>query len=224
MKNSTLFNLSAFSVLVILLMTFNSCAPVFSELQDARLVGKNNVEATGGYSTVSSNGVNGGGNDKVQNEITIAGAYGLSNNFDARFRYAAVWLHDGVGDGVTSMLSFGPKFKLLENHLAFYLPVGFAFGAGAEISNSWQTHPTLLGTIPVVDKLDINPSFKVLFPLGGEQSTLVAVNLGLGIKVLDGLTVRPEYGVLFDPGAEGTFRQFSLGVTYFPKFKNKTGK
>ncbi len=222
MKNSILLKPHTFSALLLLMVTISSCAPIFSDLQDARLVGKNNVEATAGYSAISfkDDSIEGDG-IKVQNEISVMAAYGLSKNFDVRLRYTGVWLDNDVGEGSASILSFGPKVKLVENYLALYMPIGFGFGS--EINNTadtWQIHPTLLGTIPVIDQLDINPSFKVLFPFEDRLSTLVAVNLGLGIKVLNGLTIRPEFGLLFDPGEDGNFKQFTIGATYFPKFKN----
>ncbi|MFT7120225.1 MAG: hypothetical protein ACJAZ9_000395 [Neolewinella sp.] len=80
----------------------------------------------------------------------------------------------------------------------------------------------MLGTIPIVDdKLDFNPSFKVLVPLQEDSETAIAFNIGLGIKLFEGFTLRPEYGMLFTlkEEAEGHYKQFGIGVTYSPPRK-----
>lgn len=202
--------LSIFSALFLLL---NSCAPVFSELQSARTVGKGNIEATGSYSTVSIS--NDGERNHAQDHFGLQLAYGISDKIDLRARYEYIW---GEADVTANVFGIGPKFSIVKDRLAGYLPLGFAFGGSIEESSkTWQIQPTIIATFPVVDFLDINPSFKVLFPFAKDTETSIALNLGLGFKLSNKFTIRPEYGILFSPGDEGSFGQFSIGMTITPK-------
>lgn len=196
-----------------LILLANGCAPVFSEMQSARTVGKNNVDATASFSSVGFTNEN--ESDHAQNHIGFQGAYGITDNVDFRIRYSLAWLDDDIGDGSVNVFAFGPKVSIIKDRLSGYLPLGFAFGEDVG-SDTWQFHPTLLGTVPVTDKLDFNPSFKLLIPFVEDSENLIAFNLGLGIKLNEELTLRPEYGMLFNPGEDGHFKQFSIGVTFSP--------
>ncbi|MFT5168164.1 MAG: hypothetical protein ACI8P3_003404 [Saprospiraceae bacterium] len=206
-------SLSLFSLLLILLI--NSCAPIFSEMQSARTVGKSNIDATVSFSSVGFRDTEEKESTPVQNHIGFQAAYGLSDNVDLRVRYAYLWVDDD--GGTANILGFGPKFSLVKDRLAGYVPLGFAFGGDINKDyNSWQIHPTLIGTIPIVNKLEANPSFKVLIPFNKDDETTIAFNLGLGITLSEGFTLRPEYGMLFNPGEKGYYKQFSIGVTFNP--------
>ena len=206
----------ALPLISLLLVVLNSCAPVFSELQSARTVGKGNIEATGAFSTVSF--TNEGESEHAQNNIGIQAGYGLSDVVDLRVRYEYLWLDKSADAGGVNILGFGPKFSLLKDRIAGYVPLGFAFGKDVETpSDTWQIHPTLLGTTPAGDFFEINPSFKVLLPFKKELETTVAFNLGLGFNVNDKVTIRPEYGMLFNPGETGHYGQFSIGLTINPQ-------
>ena len=74
-----------------------------------------------------------------------------------------------------------------------------------ESASTWQIHPTLIGTFPIVDKLELNPSFKVLVPFEEDLETTIAVNLGLGINIFKGFTLRPEYAYALQPWRKRTF-------------------
>lgn len=199
-------------ICLFILVFFNSCAPVFSEMQSARTAGKNQVEGTASFSSVGFS--EDGESNHIQNHVGFQAAYGLSDAVDIRVRYAAVWLDGDIGEVNANILAVGPKFSLIKDRLSGYLPIGFAFGSDVDSDvNTWQFHPTLLGTIPIIEKLDINPSFKVLIPFESESTITTAFNLGLGIKLSETLTVRPEYGMLFEPGEPGSFSQFGIGVT-----------
>lgn len=201
-------------VLQIVLVFLSGCAPAFSELQSARTVGKRNFDVTGAFSTVNFS--EDSKSEHVQNHLGFQAAYGLTDGIDFRARYEYIWL-DAEGENISAnILGFGPKFSILQDRIAGYLPLGFAFGEDIEETNTWQFHPTLLVTLPVEDVLEINPSFKVLLPFEEEMETLVAVNLGLGLRISKGLILRPEYGLLFNPGESGHYGQFSVGVTINP--------
>jgi hypothetical protein len=220
MRKLSFLRISAFLCSFLLFLSINGCAPVFSEMQDARTVGKNNIEGTAGFSYVGA--AEDGESNHAQNEIGLQAAYGLSNAVDLRLRFTSVMVDDDIGDLSANVLAIGPKVSLIKDRLSVYLPVGFAFGKDiTDDANTWQIHPTLLGTIPVADKVDVNPSVKVLLPFEGDLETTFAFNLGLGIRLTDSFVLRPEYGMLFNPGESGHFRQFSIGVTFSPTRKTE---
>jgi hypothetical protein len=193
--------------IILMSMLFQNCSPVFSELQGARTVGEGNVEFTPSYSTVS--GVSEGESEKLQNQMGIHAAFGVSPTVDIRARYEYVWLEDVN----TSVLALGPKIGIVKDKVAFSLPVGRALGEGT--SDSWQIHPTVLLTLPAVkDKLDINLSPKYLITFCEECGDYFAVNLGLAISSdLNQWAIRPEYGLLYDLGESGHVGQFSIGFS-----------
>ena len=200
-------------LILIIPIVLQGCAPVFSELQSARTVGKNRVEFTPSYSSVSF--AADGEREKMQKHVGIQVAYGISDKIDIRVRYERAWEEGGdiKEDGI-SIGAIGPKFNLLEDRVAFYIPIGRAFGEYTE--ETWQIHPTFLFTIPAVpDKIDITfaPKYLISFCEGCEN--LLAINLGLSFSDdLNRWAIRPEYGMLFNPGEEGHFSQFSIGVSY----------
>jgi len=191
----------------------HSCAPVFSELQSARTVGKDKVEVTPSFSSVST------GDDEregIQNHLGVQVAYGISEKLDVRLRYEYIWGKEDVSyeGGNVSVLGIGPKYSLLKNKIAVALPMGRAFGGGFD-NSSWQIHPTVLLTLPAIeDKLDISLSPKYLIAFCEDCDSLLAFNLGLAFSSdLSKWSIRPEYGISFDPGSSGYFAHFSLAVS-----------
>lgn len=204
-------------------LAVSACAPVFSDLQSAKLVGRGRLEATPGFSSVSASEGGcencdvrpggGGGSSHIQNHAGLQLATGVHDKVDLRVRYEHVWVDDGPGINV---LGFGPKVQLFRNYAALYVPVGFAFGGGIDSGQTWAVHPTLLLTGQVHPNVELNWSGKFLVPLaedGGEN--LLAFNLGLGLGPVSGRwAVRPEFGWLIDPGEDGHFTQFSIGLSW----------
>ena len=181
------------------------CAPVFSDFQSAKLVGRDRVEITPSASTVSVSGEDGG---HVQDEYGVQVATGVVDRLDLRARYVRA-------EGVNG-IAFGPKLSVVKDKVALSVPVGFAFGEDVESGKTWAVHPTLLLTGPVNSHLEVNGSLKGLIPLsrdGGD--TLVAFNVGLGVGDLEKWVIRPEVGFLFNPGESGHFTQFGIGLTIF---------
>ena len=206
------------TLLAIALTSLSACAVPFSEMQSARLAGVGRSEITPTYSMVRAP-LEEGGTGSVQTQFGAQAAYGLTKNLDLRLRYERIALselvdEEGSGSG-TNILAIGPKFPLVRDRIALFVPIGLGFGGGIKSSETVQVHPTVLLTLPVGKAIDINSSLKALIPLsdkGGE--TLVAVNLGLGISTADRKwTVRPEVGVLRKPNESGHFRHFSIGLT-----------
>ena len=196
-----------------------ACAPVFSDFQSAKLVGRDRVEVTPSASSVWASGSDGG---HVQNEYGLQVGVGVLDRLELRARYVRV---EGVNEvGGINGVGFGPKIGLVKDRIALAVPVGFAFGEDVEIAKTWTVHPTLLLTHPVMPRLELNASVKGLIPLskdGGDK--LVAVNFGIGFGDLERWAIRPEIGFLFDPGESGHFTQFGLGITLFAGKRKPTG-
>ncbi|MGB6867171.1 MAG: hypothetical protein WBE11_15910 [Candidatus Aminicenantaceae bacterium] len=214
-----LFSQLKFSVVAFLLacvvLLFSRCAPVFSDLQSAKLLGPGNFEATPSFSSVSVSSE--GESEHIQNHFGIQAGYGIFSKMDFRLRYERISVDMNSNDSFNvNVLGFGPKFSLLKDWIAFYVPVGFAFGEDIEVSDTWQVHPTLLFTLPISKYFEFNPSAKVLIPFKSEQDTLVAFNLGLAISTnLEKWAIRPEIGFLYNPGESGHFMHLSIGFSYY---------
>ncbi len=194
-----------------------SCAPPFSAVQSARTAGKGRVEVTPLFSTVFFSAE--GETEHVQNDFGFQVAYGVGNMVDLQLRYEYIYVSIEDISASANVIGVGPKFGVYKEMIAFACPIGFAFGGDIEdIGDTWQLHPTLLFTLPVGNSFEFNPSSKILIPLGGEdQDVLLAFNLGAGISTdLRKWAVRPEVGFLVNPGEEGHFMQFSLGLTIYP--------
>jgi hypothetical protein len=190
------------------------CVAPFSELQSARLAGPNRVEVTPSASMVWAS--EDGDTDRVQNHFGVQVATGISSRTDLRLRLERIELRGG--DGGANIVGLGPKFGLVADRAAFYVPVGFGFGEDIEMSETWQVHPTLLLTYPAHPTIEVNGSLKALVPLveRDQIDDLVAFNIGLGIGPdLQRWAIRPEVGFLFNPGESGHYRHFSIGFTYY---------
>lgn len=209
-------------LLVWLTVLFPGCAPVFSEMQSAKLVGPGHVEVTPSFSSVSISSQ--GESKHLQNHFGIQAGLGVNRIMDFRLRYERISIDvENFDPGTTesigiNVIGFGPKFSLVKDRVAIYVPVGFAFGEDIEVSSTWQVHPTLLLTLPISKYIEFNPSAKVLIPFKSEQETFVVFNLGIGVSTnLERWVIRPEIGFLYNPGESGHFMHLSLGFTYFIK-------
>ncbi len=207
MKTSTNYFALLAGGIILVSILFQNCAPVFSELQDARTAGKGNIELTTAYG--STNLVEEGDGSKVQNQLGLQAAFGVSPAVDIRARFEYVW----VESEHVSVIGIGPKFSLLKDHIAFSLPVGRALGEGS--TDTWQLHPTLLFSIPLKKNIiDLNLSSKYLYSFCEDCEGLVAFNMGFSISNdLNSWAIRPEYGLLYNPDAAGHYSQFSIGVS-----------
>lgn len=112
------------------------------------------------------------------------------------------------------MIGIGPKYSLLQNRIALYVPVGRAFGE-EDLDESWQMHPTLLLTQPLLkDKIDLYLAPKYLITFCDECDDLFAVNAGLALSNnISSWSIKPEYGMLFNYGEKGFFSHFSIGFS-----------
>jgi hypothetical protein len=193
-------------------------APPFSDLQSAKLAGKGRIELTPHGSMILSSSE--GETDHIQDNLGLQVAAGITNFLDLRLRYEYLYHPDSGVEYDNSysghVFGFGPKFSLVKDRLAVFLPVGFAFGEDIEVAETWHFYPTVLLTSPISKNFEVNTSAKALIPFRKEQNTLYAVNLGLGISQnIRRWALRPEVGILFDTeGGGGFYLHFSLGFSY----------
>jgi hypothetical protein len=193
----------------------SGCAPVFSDLQSARVTRPGEVEVTPSASMVHFADED---STHIQDDYGVQVAGGLLDGVELRARYArVVTANDGDQPGISvNVLGFGPKVRLIQDRLALAVPVGFAFGGPVdEPGKTWQVQPTLIGTLPLTKYLDVTAAAKYIIPLSAEDAdNLVALNVGLGIGRADRFVVRPEIGFLWNPGEEGHFQHLSLGFSF----------
>jgi hypothetical protein len=200
-------------LILLLSLILPACAPTFSELQSAKLVGPGRLEVTPSYSSVSWS--NEGESEKVQDHVGLQLATGVSDRTDLRFRYEYI---DMEGSAV-HVLGAGPKFGIVPDRVAFYVPVGTALGDDVETSESFQVQPTALFTLPVSNQVEVTASGKALLWVDRDNDDLLAFNLGGGLSSdLSKWAVRPEGGILINPGEDGKFFHFSIGFSYFADF------
>jgi hypothetical protein len=190
------------------------CAAPFSDFQSARTLGPGEVEATPSYSHVRFR--DDGESEKVQDEFGFQFAAGLSERAELRAKYFAVRVSDDDDSQTVSVLAVGPKFSLVEDRVALYTPIGFGFGSGIETSETFQLQPTLLFTLPVSENFELNPSAKAQIWLNEDDAdNLLSFNLGAGISNdLSRWALRPEVGLLVNPGEDGSFLHFGLGLSF----------
>ena len=193
-----------------------ACAPVFSEMQSAKLVDKGQVEATGLYSNLVIS--DDGESEHTQNHIGLRVTYGINDKINLRGGYENVFED---GEVIANVFGVGPKVSIVKDRIAAYVPVGMAFGSNISTSDTWQVQPTALFTVPVTQNIEFNPSAKWLILFTEEFDNLVAVNFGAGVSTdLNRWAVRPEIGLLYDPGEGGHFTHYSIGVSFFPFFED----
>jgi hypothetical protein len=186
------------------------CAPVFSDLQDARVLGPGGVELTPSVSGVYY--ANEGESQHVQDNLTLQIGKGVGQGTDIRFQYTHVGFD--LGDAGIHVVGLGPKHALIPDRLAFYLPIGCAFGGDIDTEKTWQIHPTLLTTLPASAYVDVNSSLKLLIPISSDSDPTLALNLGLGLHSRSSIVVvRPEAGCLWNPDGDGVYWAASLGIS-----------
>lgn len=200
------------------IMVSAGCAAPFSDLQNARIVPKGDVQVTPSFSATTFSDE--GETKHVQNVYGMQAAFGVNEVAEVRVGFARV---DWKNNGGVNVIGLGPKVCLVHDHVAAYIPVGLSFEDGVKTSETWEAHPTVIFTTQPNRVVEINPSVKLLLPLSGgandpvARDPRVALNLGFGISNnVDVWALRPEIGVMFNPGDEGVFAAYSLGVSVCP--------
>ncbi|TFV97597.1 hypothetical protein E4S40_02805 [Algoriphagus kandeliae] len=191
---------------IYLILLISSCVPVFSDLQNARTLGSGQLEMTPYYTNT--------GNDSESNGASHIGAnigVGLSDKIDLRAKIDHNWLN-GEEDTGTTIIGIGPKFALVPNRIAFFLPVGTGVGGG--MGTTWQTQPTLFFTQPIVkDKFELTIAPKYIQGLCEGCGGNFATNFGIAAgKDFSKVSWRAEYGRIFT--SDGGIGQFSMGLSF----------
>ncbi|WP_296697856.1 hypothetical protein [Algoriphagus sp.] len=193
-------------IVLCFLVTLPSCAPVFSDLQSARTLGKGQFEATPFYTNT--------GKDSEFKGVSHVGAnlgLGLSEKIDVRARIERNW-YNGEEDTGYTIVGIGPKFSVIENRISFFLPVGRALGEGT--NQTWQMQPTVFLTQPIIkEKLEFTLAPKYLFNFCEDCSGNFATNFGISAsKDFSKYAWRAEYGRIFSDG--GGIGQLSIGISF----------
>jgi hypothetical protein len=190
-----------------------ACAPVFSDLQGARLVPKGKVEITPSVSHTDSSSST--GSNPVANHFGVQVAGGLNEKVEARGRFEVVReAGDRKNKDTAYVAGAGVKLALKKDRLAALLPFGCQFGSGDTIC---QIQPTLFATQPLHRTLDATLSGKYILTVNGDTNSQFATNFGLAFGPdLAKWAIRPEVGILFKPGEKGHYTQFSLGLSITP--------
>jgi|AntRauTorcE11897_2_1112592.scaffolds.fasta_scaffold30984_2 hypothetical protein len=199
------------TLILLLLFPLTGCVTVFSDYQSAKILPEGSSEITGHYS--NSNYHSDGDAQTAQSNMGIQYAYGLKERVEIR---AMVQTPKANGEEYFEYLVIGggPKFSVVKDHVAVYVPVGTVFGSGIEAIDQIEIHPTLLLSYDPIETMELNSSAKMIIPANSNKDMLLALNFGLGIIVSESFTIRPVYGMLFDPGEEGYFSDFGIGVSY----------
>ena len=203
---------------------FVGCAPVFSDLQSAKLVGKGNYEITPHLSKIYYRGEDADNIDgSIQTHYGAQIAYGLTEKIDLRSRIEMISMSDEITDGEDvkyRIFSLGSKYSIILNRMSFYLPVSFIKSINCEDCEIFKTiEPTCLFSVQLNDYLDFNPSVKLIFPFleeDADDSFYYAANLGFGINKFQNWIIRPEIGILShsDSDGDGFYQHMSLGLSY----------
>ncbi|MEQ9424939.1 MAG: hypothetical protein RJQ09_11005 [Cyclobacteriaceae bacterium] len=210
-----LVGMRALFPLFVLLVTAQACAPVFSEMQSARMLDQGQMEATALYSNVGFG--EDGESDHVQNQLGARVSYGFSDQFNLRFGYENLF-EDG---GSIHVIGLGAKFPIIQDRIAAFVPIGTALGEDISTADNWQVQPTLLFTVPLGDNFEFNPSTKWVRPFDTDQEGLVAFNFGAGVSSnINQWAIRPEIGLLYNPGESGHFTHYSVGFSFNPFYED----
>lgn len=212
-KSNRLARVLMHVLLVTTIGSFIRCAPLASEMQSARLVGKNQVEITPGYSSVQFAEEEPRTREEVVKQSTgevmgIQVAYGISDKVDFRARVEQITFRNVT----TTVFAIGPKFSLIRNRVALYAPLWFVDFKPTQ----WQ--PCVLFTLPIVrNKVEFNPSIKSILSVGGydpNNGFMVAANTGLAMSTnLRKWALRPEFSMVYDVKKSCYYRSFSIGLS-----------
>ena len=220
MFDPTRFGRYTCALLATVIGVFTGCLPYHADQQSARLLQPGRVEVTPSFTAVSMS--SGGEREHVQNQLGLRAGYGMSERAELRGsieRVSIAGVDDADDDaGSVFVIGGGPKFAIVPNKLAFYLPFGAAAGSGVEIGKTFTAAPTLLASFGNNRTFELTPSLKAVLPLTAEEKdVLIGLHLGAGLSSdLERWAIRPELGLLKNPGETGTVVGFTLGFSFRP--------
>lgn len=148
----------------------------------------------------------------VQDHYSLRLARGVSDRVDLRARYEYVDV-SGV-----SVVGAGPSSASSKIGSPYTLPWGSLSVATSTRTRPGKSNPRSSLPSGSARNAEVTASAKALLWFDRDNDDLFGGNLGLGISSdLDRWALRPEIGFLKNPGGEGTWWQWSLGVTIFSR-------
>ena len=138
--------------------------------------------------------------------------------FEIGGRISRINLQDGY-----QFVSLDPKISLVEDRLAFLLPIGLFFSdplsgdVDIEVAESHEVHPSLIATIPLGrSEQHLNLGLKTIVRLDTPEEYLTGINLGLVMtpdEVEEGPAVFPEIGLFTDSNGHYYF-YFGMALSF----------
>lgn len=197
---------SLFSAAVIVMI---SGCYAFSTFQSAKTVENGHWQVTGSYSTISFE--NNGSSSHTNDNLEVMFRSGAGERSDIGIRYARL-LIDDIGD--YNLISFEPKFMIVRDKLSFFMPISLYFGKNVSESESFHISPGFIATFPFNKNFEASFSPRYMIYTDPNSDNLLAFNFGIGLSSnLDKWALRPELGYLFNPGNDGHYVQFGVGLS-----------
>jgi hypothetical protein len=231
MKNKylrLLKNSSMIAMIICCMWLIDSCvsmAPVGSNYESAKSLGKGNIELMGNYSSYSlrtEDEYEEKGIENVNKNYGFRIGCGISPRVDLKFRYERLipaLQEDKDQLNGANYFALSSKFSILENHIAAALDAGFyTYTLKEDNQHSEEIFfftPRLTLTYPTGKYFDLTLNAKIdLLP--SEGLSYLGFNLGCGISSdLDKWSLRPEIGFIND--FSGT-TWFNAGIAVILKF------
>jgi hypothetical protein len=187
--------------------------PPAASLQNAHMVGDEQVRVAGSWYGLKDTGE---GGEKLTNTFAGLLGVGLNDRTELQFRFDHFDFSDS--DVNYEFVSVGAKVGLIEDRLALVLPLGMYARDGIEWS-SVQIHPGAVGTLQAGQYVEVNASGKILFPF--DQDNLIWFNLGVGVGFstdLDRWAILPEigYSVCLDEGEVDPVFSYGFSFVFLP--------
>lgn len=218
--------------------TATSCLPTISEMHSARMLKEGEQEIIPVMSVVPGADVVAPGG--IYYSLGIHSTKGISPGLNWRTRVdfvgATQWDYQDPYFGSPSnfgmsSISTGPKFSIIKDRLAFYLPVGFSpapyiYNGEKELFYGWF-EPCVLSTWPIVaDRLDLNFSAKVMpftMPLSDHNAFFsTQIGLAFGKSLTNSGCFRVEYAFTYPAMMTQNAGFISIGYAF--RFKRKVKK
>ena len=135
-------------------------APVSTNYESARSLKKNNLEATGNFTSYSAS--SDGESEAYNRNFGFRVGYGITDNFDLKLGYERcipVWEMEDEEIGGVNFFSFSPKYTFIDNIFALKFPVNlYSFSDGGESDSYFAINPTIMGTVPINDNFEFGLS------------------------------------------------------------------
>jgi hypothetical protein len=184
---------------------------VASSMQSARLVKPGTYEVTPSFSSVTYAAAD--TSLKLSNNFGGQLETGLQEDMDLVFRYEHI-VPDQSDMSRLHFISFTPKMRVLNEYVALCAPLGFYFGNDIKTKDSWQLHPTLIGTVPINQYAEINFAPKWMIFLDPNTKNMIVLNMGLGISSnFAQWSVKPEFSYVFSGAEAEHLISLNIGLT-----------